>query len=55
MLKLAKEAAGCVEGECLGRFYGMRPSSLLANIVMIVGLVSAVSMPLVGSMIDHTK
>jgi MFS transporter, UMF1 family len=56
MLKLAREAAGCVEGEeCLGRVYGMRPSSLLTNIVTIVGLISAVSMPLVGSIIDHTK
>ncbi|KAI2513628.1 Vacuole effluxer Atg22-like protein [Fragilaria crotonensis] len=55
LLKLAREAAGCVEGEeCTGRVYGMRPSSLLTNIVTIVGILSAASMPLVGSIIDHT-
>lgn len=58
LLKLAKEAAGCdewIEEEtCKGRVYGMRPSSLLTNIVMISGLVSASMMPLVGSIVDHT-
>lgn len=61
LLRLAEEAAGCqvrVEGdvvmECNNRIYGMRPSSLLTNIVMVVGLFSAFIMPLVGSIIDHT-
>lgn len=57
ILRLAKAAAGCVdaEEECTGRIYGMRPSSVLANIVMVVGLLSAFLMPLIGSIIDHTK
>lgn len=57
LLKLANEDAGCFEDtdDCQGRVYGMRPSSLLTNIVTVIGLISAVSMPLVGSVIDHTK
>jgi MFS transporter, UMF1 family len=67
LLKLAKEAAGCntaadwngetwnaSSGGCDLRVHGMRPSSILANIVMVVGLISAVLMPLIGSLIDHT-
>ena len=62
LLKLAKEAAGCSTdlqgeawmGECYNRIHGMRPSSILTNIVMIVGLCSAVMMPFIGSIIDHT-
>lgn len=56
LLKQARQAAGCVEGEeCHGRVYGMRPSSLLTNIVTIVGILSASTMPLVGSIVDHTR
>lgn len=57
LLNKAKEAAGCVDledDECEGRVYGMRPSSLLTNIVAIVGLISACFIPVVGSIIDHT-
>lgn len=65
LLKLAKEAAGCetespnnddayVVPECNEKIFGMRPTSLLTNIVMISGLASASLMPLVGSLIDHT-
>ena len=64
ILKLAKEAAGCgttIDGEtwvetgCTNRVYGFKPSSILTNIVMIVGLFSAVVMPFIGSIIDHTN
>jgi UMF1 family MFS transporter len=66
LLRLAKEAAECPERddddyfwdqivECDARVYGMRPTSILSNIVMIVGLFSAVIMPLIGSIIDHTN
>jgi MFS-type transporter involved in bile tolerance (Atg22 family) len=61
LLRLAKEAAGCyqyednTQEECQERVYGMRPSSVLADIVMVVGLLSAILMPLIGSIIDHTK
>lgn len=67
LLKLAKEAAGCetvpedtdddsyVVPECNEKIYGMRPTSLLTNIVMISGLASASLLPLVGSLLDHTS
>ena len=61
LLRLAKEASGCFQyeeianEECHERVFGMRPSSILTNIVMVVGLLSAVLMPLIGSIIDHTK
>lgn len=71
LLRLAKEATGCYQYEennisypyeasntnfeCQERVYGMRPSSILADIVMVVGLLSAVLMPLIGSIIDHTE
>ena len=69
LLKLAKQAAGCgspviqddwIDGMDMdmtcstARVHGMRPTSILTNIVMIVGLASAVMMPLIGSIIDHT-
>ena len=57
LLRLAKEAAGCSdepEEICEGRVYGMKPTSILTNIMAIVGLLSAVLMPLIGSIIDHT-
>jgi UMF1 family MFS transporter len=59
LLRLAKEAT-CVEfeemweTECSERVFGIRPSSILTDIVMVVGLLSAFMMPLVGSIIDHT-
>ena len=66
LLKLAKEAAGCetaspdnddayVVPDCEKKIFGMRPTSLLTNIVMASSLVSASLMPLVGSFIDHTS
>lgn len=65
LLKLAYEAAGCETEpqhddtyqvpECNEKVFGMRPTSLLTNIVMISGLASAALMPLVGSYIDHTN
>lgn len=69
LLKSAKEAAGCstswvpndddtfnydVRDDCNEKIFGMKPTSLLTNIVMISSLVSASLMPLIGSIIDHT-
>lgn len=55
LLRLATIAAGCdMAEECYSRVYGMRPSSILSNIVTVVGLFSAFIMPLIGSIIDHT-
>jgi UMF1 family MFS transporter len=63
LLRLAKEAAGCETDpppgsnkipECLGRVYGIRPSSLLTTYTIVVGLVSAALMPFMGAIIDYT-
>eukprot|EP00550_Attheya_septentrionalis_P002669 CAMPEP_0198290240 /NCGR_PEP_ID=MMETSP1449-20131203/8187_1 /TAXON_ID=420275 /ORGANISM="Attheya septentrionalis, Strain CCMP2084" /LENGTH=548 /DNA_ID=CAMNT_0043988723 /DNA_START=9 /DNA_END=1655 /DNA_ORIENTATION=- len=63
LLKLAKEAAGCVfelEDDtvemppCDGRVYGMRPSSILTIYTFVVGIVSVVLLPLAGAILDHT-
>ncbi|KAL3944205.1 MAG: hypothetical protein SGBAC_001702 [Bacillariaceae sp.] len=65
LLRLAKEASVCVDSSDEGgesdseqeedcRVHGMRPTSVLTNIVTITGLLSAFIMPLVGSIIDHT-
>ena len=56
LLRLAKDAAGCDGSSdvCEGRVYGMKPTSLLTNIMAVVGLISAFLMPLIGSIIDHT-
>ena len=40
--------------ECDARVYGIKPSSLLTNLVMCTSLISAFMMPLIGSIIDHT-
>eukprot|EP00986_Skeletonema_menzelii_P005784 scaffold2144_cov149-Skeletonema_menzelii.AAC.4 len=61
----AKEAGGCDttnndDGgqECSdddeGRVYGMRPSSLLTNIGVFSGVLSAILLPLFGAIVDHT-
>eukprot|EP00591_Stephanopyxis_turris_P011176 CAMPEP_0195517902 /NCGR_PEP_ID=MMETSP0794_2-20130614/11810_1 /TAXON_ID=515487 /ORGANISM="Stephanopyxis turris, Strain CCMP 815" /LENGTH=632 /DNA_ID=CAMNT_0040646779 /DNA_START=140 /DNA_END=2038 /DNA_ORIENTATION=+ len=64
LIRLAEYAAGCAteipEGEteipeCTNRVYGMRPSSLITTIQLIVSVIVAILMPLVGAIIDHTK
>lgn len=58
LLQLATQAAGCDpldQDTCTNKIYGFRPSSLLTNIAIFAGLASAVGLPLIGAMIDHTK
>ena len=63
VLNLAKLEAGCIiiipEGEislppCDGRLYGFRPSSLVTLYTTVVSLLSAISLPIVGAVLDHT-
>jgi len=63
LLRLAKEAAGCETEappgsntipECNERVYGIRPSSLLTTYTIVVGIVSAILMPLIGAVVDYT-
>lgn len=60
VLRLANEEAGCppdadgVFVACEGRVYGLRPSSVIAVLSTISGLVSAAFMPYAGAIVDHT-
>jgi MFS-type transporter involved in bile tolerance (Atg22 family) len=55
LLQLATEAANCEsEQDCDARVMGMKPSSLLTNIAVATGLVTAVTMPIIGAVVDHT-
>jgi hypothetical protein len=61
---LASKDAGCQmdvtdEGDqeqqdCNNNIYGMTPTSLIANIAIVSGLLSAFLMPIAGAMIDFT-
>ncbi|CAJ1954326.1 unnamed protein product [Cylindrotheca closterium] len=64
LLRLAKESLGCatepLEGsivipECEGRVLGIKPSSLLTTYTMIIGVASALFLPLMGAMVDYTR
>lgn len=56
ILQLAKEEAGCDldQPTCDKTVYGLRPSSLLTTSTMVVGLISAVLLPLMGAICDYT-
>lgn len=57
---LASEAAGCLDEKgkvadsCENSVYGMQPASLVANIAVFSGLLSALFMPVTGAMVDYT-
>jgi MFS transporter, UMF1 family len=56
LLELSTEAAKCPSmQDCNERVFGMKPSLLLTNIAMLSGFCSAISMPLIGAIIDHTS
>jgi MFS-type transporter involved in bile tolerance (Atg22 family) len=63
LLELAKEQAindsGCDENDAYcsetARVHGFLPSSLLTNISTIAGIFSAITLPLIGAIIDHTN
>jgi UMF1 family MFS transporter len=55
LLRLAGDASVCdAAGGSSCRVYGMRPTSLLANIGVFGGLLSGALTPLFGAMVDHT-
>lgn len=60
LLYLANEAAGCIDEEgnliedCDGKVYGFVPASLITNVAVISGLLTALFMPVVGAIIDYT-
>lgn len=60
LIYLASEAAGCVDEndtvieDCTNKIHGFQPPSLIANIAVISGLLSAFLMPLIGAIVDYT-
>lgn len=60
IIYLASVEAGCVDengtvvDDCENKVYGFIPSSLIANIAVISGLLSAFLMPLIGAIVDYT-
>lgn len=57
---LASEEAGCLNEkdevleDCVNKVYGFQPPSLVANVAVVSGLLSAILMPLIGAIIDFT-
>ena len=60
LLYLASEEAGCIDDEdnlitdCPNKVYGFAPGSLITNVAVISGLLTAFLMPSVGAIIDYT-
>ena len=63
LLRLAKEDAGCETDpppgsnkvpDCDERVYGIKPSSLLTTLIIVVGIISAVLLPFLGAVVDYT-
>jgi UMF1 family MFS transporter len=60
LLYLASEEAGCIDEEdnlitdCENTVYGFAPASLITNVAVISGLLTAFFMPVVGAIIDYT-
>lgn len=56
ILRSAMMAAGCQpKNPCVVRVFGAKPSSLLTIGSVFVGLSSAISMPIIGAIIDNTS
>ena len=56
ILRLAAIEAGCQPRiPCIGKIYGVKPSSILTIGSVFVGLSSAISMPVIGAIIDYTS
>ena len=58
IIQLATIDAGCAAvgpARCPNRVYGFRPSSMLTMASVITGVTSAVLMPFIGAVVDHTR
>lgn len=56
ILRLATIEAGCRSPrKCPNTVYGLLPSSILTTASTIVGLLTAVLMPIAGAIVDHTR
>jgi MFS-type transporter involved in bile tolerance (Atg22 family) len=60
LIYLASEEAGCIDDQgiviedCNNKTHGFQPPSLIANIAVISGLLSAFLMPVIGAIVDYT-
>jgi hypothetical protein len=60
LIYLASEEAGCIDEngvaipDCDNTVHGFQPPSLIANIAVISGLLSAFLMPVIGAIVDYT-
>jgi len=57
LIVLASKDAGCSEDDddaCDLKVYGFKPSSLISNIAILSGLLSAFFMPVIGAVVDFT-
>jgi hypothetical protein len=43
------------EVDCTGKAYGLAPSSILSSLNTVAGLFVAITLPLIGSIVDHTS
>jgi len=58
IIQLATVDAGCADigaARCPNRVYGLRPSSMLTMASVVTGVVSALLMPFIGAVVDHTR
>lgn len=56
LITLAEMELGCDDvGEECGKIYGFKPSSLISNIAVITGILSAFFMPIIGAITDYTN
>jgi len=56
ILRLATIDAGCdLPATCSNRVYGFKPSSMLTMASVITGVASALLMPFIGAIVDHTR
>jgi len=61
LIFLASEEAGCLNEtgdevleDCDKKIYGFKPASLISNIAVISGVLSALFMPIAGAIIDYS-
>mmetsp|Transcript_46906 Transcript_46906/g.142093 ORF Transcript_46906/g.142093 Transcript_46906/m.142093 type:complete len:460 (+) Transcript_46906:162-1541(+) len=58
LISIASISAGCTDMEagetCQESVYGFKPSSLITNIALVSGLISAFCLPVIGAIVDYT-
>eukprot|EP00587_Corethron_hystrix_P016831 CAMPEP_0113329854 /NCGR_PEP_ID=MMETSP0010_2-20120614/21197_1 /TAXON_ID=216773 ORGANISM="Corethron hystrix, Strain 308" /NCGR_SAMPLE_ID=MMETSP0010_2 /ASSEMBLY_ACC=CAM_ASM_000155 /LENGTH=150 /DNA_ID=CAMNT_0000192121 /DNA_START=77 /DNA_END=526 /DNA_ORIENTATION=- /assembly_acc=CAM_ASM_000155 len=56
IVEMAMVEAGCDgQGQCDKQIFGFKATSILTNLQLYVGLISAIFMPFVGAIVDNTR